>query len=94
MLYSLRHSHFDPFVNRKITRQDIRAKVWLRSRETNQFFSGNGHWVSERHHAFDFRDVQKALAYGKRSGIESLEVILETATGDFPVPVNGAGFRM
>ena len=65
----------------------MRSRVWLRSRESNRFYSHSGDWVHGRADAFDFADVQKALAYAKTSGLAGLEVILETARGDFPVPV-------
>lgn len=54
------------------------------------FFGRAGGWVNGRDHALDFTDVQKALAHAKASGMAGLEVILETASGDFPVPVLSA----
>ena len=68
----------------------MRSRVWLRSRESNRFYSHSGEWVNGRAGAFDFADVQKALAYAKTSGMPGLEVILETVRGDFPVPVLAA----
>jgi len=74
-------------LNRKLTKQRTRSRVWLRSKENNRFYSRTGEWVHSRDNAFDFTDVQKALAYAKTSAIKGLEVILETSRGDFPIPV-------
>ena len=80
-------------MKRKSTKQGMGgARVWLRSRATNLFFSHTGQWVTHRNEAFDFKDVQKALICGKTSGIASLEVILETRRGDFPVPITNGSF--
>ncbi len=65
----------------------MHPRVWLRDKATKQYFSRNGGWVDHRREAFDFADVNVALKYGKTSGIEGLEVILETNNGDLSVPV-------
>ena len=81
-------------MNRETTKHGLRSRVWLRSMATNEFFGPSGDWVKHREEAFDFTDVQKALVHAKSSGINGLEVILETVKGDFPVPIMSASSQM
>jgi len=65
----------------------MHPRVWLRAKATKQYFDRKGEWVDHRHDAFEFAQVDIALAYGRSSGMEGLEVILETNNGDLSVPV-------
>ena len=65
----------------------MHPRVWLRTKATKQYYSPTGEWVAHRRDAFDFAQVDVALAHARNSGIDGLEVILETNNGDLAVPV-------
>jgi hypothetical protein len=63
-------------------------KVFLRNRETGQFYTGPSGWSEDSYVAHDFDTVESATTFAKTERLAGVEVVVRDKTGfDMILPV-------
>lgn len=67
----------------------MKNKVFLRHKQTLEYYSGSTEWVSDGARAHDFDTVANALAWARSQNLSDVEVVLryETPACELVLPI-------